>query len=84
MSELKAHFDAAVADTRNLSQRPDNATLLRLYALYKQAADGDLATPRPGLGDLVGRVKWDAWNALQGTPAEEAMRRYVELVGLLE
>lgn len=84
MSDLKARFEAAVADSQNLSQRPDNATLLKLYGLYKQATAGDIASPRPGMGDLVGRAKWDAWNALKGTPAEAAMQRYLELFEMLE
>ncbi|WP_137890818.1 acyl-CoA-binding protein [Ramlibacter sp. 2FC] len=84
MSDLKARFDAAVADSKNLGQRPDNATLLKLYALYKQATAGDTDSPRPGLGDLVGRAKWDAWNGLKGTPAEAAMQRYLELFDTLE
>lgn len=83
MSDLKARFEATVADSPNLSQRPDNATLLKLYALYKQATAGDAATARPGLGDLVGRAKWDAWNALKGTPVEAAMQQYIELIDSL-
>lgn len=83
MSELKARFEAAVADSRTLAMRPDNATLLKLYALYKQASAGDAAGPRPGFTDMVGRVKYDAWTALQGTASEEAMRQYVALVDSL-
>jgi acyl-CoA-binding protein len=83
MSELKARFEAAVADSRTLATRPDNATLLKLYALYKQASAGDAAGPRPGFTDMVGRVKYDAWTALQGTASEEAMRQYVALVDSL-
>jgi acyl-CoA-binding protein len=83
MSELKARFEAAVADSRTLATRPDNASLLKLYALYKQASAGDAAGPRPGFADMVGRVKYDAWTALQGTASEEAMRQYVALVDSL-
>jgi acyl-CoA-binding protein len=83
MSELKARFEAAVADSRTLATRPDNASLLKLYALYKQASTGDAAGPRPGFTDMVGRVKYDAWAALQGTASEEAMRQYVALVDSL-
>lgn len=83
MSELKARFEAAVADSRTLATRPDNASLLKLYALYKQASAGDAAGPRPGFTDMVGRVKYDAWTALQGTASEEAMRQYVALVDSL-
>ena len=84
MSDLQAAFEAAVADSKNLSQRPDNATLLKLYALYKQASAGDVTEAKPGFGDMVGRAKWDAWNGLKGTPADAAMQQYIDLVGSLE
>lgn len=80
MADLKAQFDAAVAGSRNLSERPDNATLLKIYALYKQATAGDNADSKPGFGDLIGRAKWDAWTALKGTSAEDAMQQYVDLI----
>ncbi len=84
MSDLKSAFDAAVASTKTLTRRPDNATLLKLYALYKQATEGDNATPKPSLTDLVARAKWDAWTALKGTGADAAMQRYIDLVDTLE
>lgn len=77
---LRARFEAAVAASQQLSERPANLTLLRLYALYKQATDGDAAGERPGMTDFVGRAKWDAWAALRGTAADEAMTGYIELV----
>ena len=80
MSDTQIRFDAAVAQSRNLSERPDNATLLKIYALYKQATQGDQTEPKPGFSDMVGRAKWDAWNALKGTAAEDAMERYVALI----
>jgi acyl-CoA-binding protein len=80
MSDLKTKFEKAVADSKNLPERPDNATLLKLYALYKQATSGDVDGKRPGFSDMVGRAKWDAWNELKGTSAEEAMQRYIALV----
>jgi diazepam-binding inhibitor (GABA receptor modulator, acyl-CoA-binding protein) len=83
-ADVRAAFEAAHAATQDLTRRPDNATLLRLYALYKQATEGDNPRQRPGLSDLVGRAKWDAWTALKGMPTEEAMRRYTELVDTLE
>jgi diazepam-binding inhibitor (GABA receptor modulating acyl-CoA-binding protein) len=83
MSDLRAQFDSAVADSGNLSERPDNATLLKLYGLYKQATAGDSTAAKPGFGDMVGRAKWDAWNKLRGTSADEAMRQYVELIDSL-
>lgn len=80
MSVLKSRFEAAVADSKNLSERPDNATLLKLYALYKQASAGDNAEHKPGFGDMVGRAKWEAWNGLKGTAGEAAMQQYIELI----
>jgi diazepam-binding inhibitor (GABA receptor modulator, acyl-CoA-binding protein) len=80
MADLKAKFDAAVAGSKNLAERPDNQTLLKIYALYKQATVGDNAEKKPGFGDMVGRAKWDAWNGLKGTGSEDAMQQYVDLI----
>jgi len=84
MSDLHTAFIAATQDALNLSQRPDNATLLRMYALYKQASEGDASGSRPGFSDLVGRAKWDAWAKLKGTAEDEAKQQYIDLVGGLE
>ena len=83
MADLKTQFEAAVANSKNLSERPDNATLLKIYALYKQASSGDNAEKKPGFGDMVGRAKWDAWNGLKGTASEAAMQQYIDLIGSL-
>lgn len=83
MSDLSNRFQAAVANSRNISQRPDNSTLLQLYALYKQASEGDIASDKPGFSDLVGRAKWDAWNRLKGLSQEDAMQQYVDLIDSL-
>lgn len=80
MADLQAAFDSAVASSKSLSERPDNATLLKLYALYKQATAGDVTEKKPGFGDMVGRAKWDAWNALKGTAKDDAMQQYVDLI----
>ncbi|MDP3520975.1 MAG: acyl-CoA-binding protein [Hydrogenophaga sp.] len=80
MSDLKATFEAAVANSKNLSERPDNATLLKLYALYKQGTAGDNSEKKPGFGDMVGRAKWDAWNNLKGTGQDDAMQQYIDLI----
>lgn len=80
MSDLQAEFDAAVANSKKLSERPDNATLLKIYGLYKQATVGDNTEKKPGFGDLVGRAKWDAWNGMKGTSSEDAKRQYVDLI----
>jgi acyl-CoA-binding protein len=80
MADLQARFEAAVANSKNLSERPDNATLLKIYALYKQATQGDNAEKKPGFSDMVGRAKWDAWNGVKGTSKDEAMQQYVDLI----
>ena len=80
MSTLDEQFQQAVADSQNLPERPDNPTLLKIYALYKQASEGDVARKRPGFTNMVGRAKWDAWNELKGKPADEAKQEYVDLI----
>ena len=83
MSDLQVAFDQAMADSKNLSDRPDNATLLRIYALYKQAGAGDNAEPKPGFSDPVARAKWDAWTKLKGISQEAAQQRYIDLINEL-
>jgi acyl-CoA-binding protein len=83
MAELKTAFDAAVANSKNLSERPDNGTLLKLYALYKQGSEGDVAGDKPGFSDMVGRAKWDAWNKLKGTDTDAAKQQYIDLISEL-
>ncbi|MFN9728648.1 acyl-CoA-binding protein [Acidovorax sp.] len=83
MSDLTATFEAAVANSKNLSERPDNATLLKIYGLYKQATVGDNTEKKPGFSDMVGRAKWDAWNSLKGTDAEAAKQQYIDLIASL-
>jgi len=85
MADLKQAFEKAVAESKTLPERPDNMTLLKIYALYKQASAGDVEGKRPGFTDMVGRAKWDAWKALEGTGKDDAMRQYVDLIeGLKE
>ena len=80
MADLKKQFEAAAANSKNLSERPDNATLLKIYALYKQGSVGDNTDKKPGFGDMVGRAKWDAWNSLKGTSKDDAMQQYIDLI----
>ena len=80
MSTLNEQFEQAVADSKNLPERPDNATLLKLYALYKQGSAGDVDGKRPGFTDMVGRAKWDAWNELKGQTKDEAQQAYIDLI----
>ncbi|CAG0934018.1 MAG: hypothetical protein EFKGCFLK_01507 [Rhodocyclaceae bacterium] len=84
MADLQASFEAAVAASKTLGERPDNQTLLQLYALYKQASSGDVEGKRPGFGDMVGRAKYDAWAAIKGTAVADAMQRYIDLVNSLK
>jgi diazepam-binding inhibitor (GABA receptor modulator, acyl-CoA-binding protein) len=84
MADLKSRFEQAVADSKTLPEKPDNMTLLKLYALYKQATSGDADGKRPGFGDMVGRAKWDAWNARKGESSEAAMQAYIDEVESLK
>jgi len=80
MSDLKARFEAAVANSKSLSERPDNPTLLKIYALYKQATEGDNEAKKPSFTDMVGRAKWDAWDKLKGTDVKAAKQQYIDLI----
>ena len=84
MSKLKTQFEAAVANSKNLSERPDNATLLKIYSLYKQASEGDVEGKRPGFTDMIGRAKYDAWATLKGKDKDEAMQEYIDLIESLK
>ena len=80
MADLNAEFEQASNNIKQLSERPDNDTLLKLYALYKQGSEGDVNGPKPGFFDFVGTAKYEAWAKLKGTGREEAMQKYVDLV----
>lgn len=77
---LQIRFEQAVADSGNLPERPDNMTLLKLYALYKQGSAGDVAGDRPGMTDFVARAKWNAWAALKGLSQDQGMQQYIGLI----
>lgn len=83
MSDLKTKFEAASKRAMSLPERPDNDTLLKLYALYKQGSVGDVSGPKPGFFDFVGTAKYEAWAKLKGMNLDEAMQKYVDLVGKL-
>lgn len=80
MSDLQAAFDAAVKNSTSLSERPDNATLLKIYALYKQATEGDNEAKKPSFTDMVGRAKWDAWEKLKDMTLDDAKQQYIDLI----
>ena len=83
MSDLQSRFEQAAKDVQGLTERPDNDTLLRLYALYKQGSEGVVSGPKPGFFDFVGTAKYEAWAKLSGTGRDEAMQKYVDLVAKL-
>lgn len=84
MSDLQGQFEAAAQAAMNLASRPDNETMLKLYALFKQAKSGDVSGKKPGMFDMVGRAKYDAWAGLQGMSQESAMEAYIDLVASLQ
>lgn len=84
MSDLKKQFETAAAEVKKLKRDPGNDTKLKLYALYKQATEGDVKGARPGMLDFVGGAKHDAWAEVKGMTSEEAMKKYVSLVGRLK
>lgn len=84
MSDLQAQFDAAAAAAKQLSKRPDNDTMLKLYALYKQATSGDVSGKRPGFTDPVGRAKYDVWATFKGVSQTDAKQKYIDLVAGLQ
>lgn len=81
---LKEDFDAAVQNVTKLSRRPDNEALLDLYGLFKQATEGDVTGSRPGMLDIKGRKKYDAWASRRGMNRDMAMEAYVGLVRRLQ
>ena len=84
MSNLNADFEKAVADSKSLPEKPANAILLNIYALYKQATAGDVEGKRPGFTDMVGRAKFDAWEVLKGKSSDEAKQSYIDLIESLK
>ena len=83
MTDLKSQFDAAVAGSRLLTAKPDNKTLLEIYALFKQASTGDVMGERPDAFDRVAVAKYDAWEDLSGTAKDTAMQRYIDVIAKL-
>jgi acyl-CoA-binding protein len=80
MSDESADFERAAAAAKALPDRPDDQTLLQLYALYKQGSVGDVQGAKPGFFDFVGAAKYEAWERLRGTGQEDARRQYVKLI----
>ncbi len=80
MSELDDLFGKASVAVKGLATRPDDQTMLQLYALYKQGSSGDVSGSKPGFFDFVGAAKFEAWEKLKGMDSEEAKQAYVDLV----
>ena len=80
----ETEFRDAAERVQKLPQRPGSQDLLALYSLYKQATEGDVRGQRPGILDVRGRAKYNAWAAIEGKSAEDAKAEYVALVERLE
>ena len=78
--ELQEKFDAAVINAKKLTEKPSNDILLKLYALYKQATDGDVSGDRPGGFDFKAIAKYNAWEAQKGNDKNSSMQQYIDLV----
>ena len=83
--ELQQLFEQATANSKMLSEKPDNETLLQLYSLFKQATEGDASGDGPANAfDFVAKFKHEAWDKLNGLSKEAAMQQYVDLVTKLK
>ncbi|NCI50178.1 acyl-CoA-binding protein [Sediminibacterium roseum] len=82
--DLQQQFEQAVVNSKTLSEKPDNDTLLQLYSLYKQATEGNAGEGPSNAFDFVAKFKHEAWAKLAGTSKESAMQQYVELVARLK
>ena len=83
--DIKEQFEKAIVDSKSLSAKPDNETLLQLYSLYKQSTEGDVSGEAPSNPfDFVNKAKYEAWAALKGKSSEDSMQQYVDLVNKLK
>jgi acyl-CoA-binding protein len=80
MTEINSRFEQASIAAKSLPERPDNDTLLQLYALYKQGSSGDVSGDKPGFFDFVATAKYEAWERMQGMSQDDAKQQYIELV----
>jgi acyl-CoA-binding protein len=83
MGDQNELFEQAVKTAKQLEDRPDNDTLLKLYSLYKQATEGDVSGEKPGFFDFIAVAKYEAWEKLEGTTKNDAREAYIELVSEL-
>ncbi|ARU54462.1 MAG: acyl-CoA-binding protein [Pseudomonadales bacterium] len=86
MSDLKAKFEETVnyVQTSEGDFKPSNELKLELYALFKQASEGDVSGKKPGMLDVVGRAKYGAWEKLKGTSSDAAMQKYIDRIEALK
>ena len=82
--ELKEQFEAAVASSKNLTERPSNEVLLKIYSLFKQATEGDVSGERPGGFDFKAIAKYNAWAGQKGKDKESCMKEYIALIESLK
>lgn len=80
MTEINSRFEQAATSAKSLPEKPDNETLLQLYALFKQGSSGDVSGEKPGFFDFVATAKYEAWEKLKGLSQEDAMHKYIDLV----
>ncbi|MDZ4730561.1 MAG: acyl-CoA-binding protein [Xanthomonadales bacterium] len=80
MSEVSQQFEQAAAAAKSLPEKPDNNTLLKLYALYKQGSAGDVSGEKPGFMDFIGSAKYEAWGKLARMSSADAQKQHIEMV----
>lgn len=83
MSDINEEFEQAAVAAKSLPAKPDNDTLLKMYALYKQGSSGDVSGPKPGIFDFVANAKYGAWEGLKGLDKDTAKQQYIDLVNEL-
>lgn len=80
MASVEDQFEEAQIKLKTLTERPSNQELLSIYGLFKQATEGDNTTKKPGVFDMKGQFKWQAWKDLEGTSVQDACQKYIDLV----
>jgi len=80
MTDINSLFEQAAVAVKSLPARPDNDTMLKLYALFKQGSSGDVSGDKPGFFDFVATAKYEAWEGLKGLSTDDAMQKYIDLV----
>ena len=82
---LDQNFAQSQENVKTLTKRPSDTQLLELYGLFKQASEGDNNSSKPGMFDIKGQFKWNAWKDKAGLSKDEAKQKYIDLVnGLLQ